>query len=144
MINPDFKDSAVAEKFASYPKEAKAGLLSLRTLIYKTAKNMSAGDITESLKWGEPTFATKIGSPIRMDWKEKNPEKIAIYFNCNTKLVDTFRTLYPEVFEFEKNRAIHLKLGQALPETELTHCIDLALSYKKCKHLDLLGAIPRT
>jgi hypothetical protein len=39
-----------------------------------------------------------------MDWKKANPEQYAMYFHCKTKLVDTFKELYRDVFKFEGNR----------------------------------------
>lgn len=45
-----------------------------------------AGEIEETLKWGEPADMTKngAGSTIRLDWKPKHPDHYALYFNCKT------------------------------------------------------------
>ncbi len=93
----------------------------------------------EALKWGEPSFLTKGGSTIRIDWKERTPEYYYIYFNCNTKLVETFRVLYRDELHFEGNRGIVLNTKALIPRKKIKHCIALALNYKSLKHLDLLG-----
>ena len=57
--------------------------------------------LEETLKWGEPSYLTKYGSTVRMDWKEKNPEQFAVYFKCTSALVPTFKTIYKDKFKFE-------------------------------------------
>lgn len=94
----------------------------------------------EALKWGEPSFISPIGSTIRYDWKAKSPEQVALYVNCQTKLISTYKERYGDIFRFDKNRAIILPIAQPFPMVELSHCILLALRYKKIKHLPLLGA----
>ena len=63
-----------------------------------------------------------------------------MYFNCNSSLVDTFKEVYGDVFTFEGNRAIVFGDTEVLPVNELKHCISLALTYHRVKHLLLLGA----
>ena len=127
--------------FDNYPKSVKNQLLYLRTLVLKTASEIDGLEkLEETLKWGEPSYLTKHGSTVRMDWKKKNPEQFAIYFKCTSKLVPTFKTIYKNTFKFESNRAIVFNLDDEIPETELKHCISMALRYHKIKHLPLLGA----
>ena len=131
----------VDDKFAKYPAHVKTKMHDLRTLILETAaENDAIGELEETLKWGEPSYISKIGSTVRIDWKEKAPNKYAIYFNCNTILVETFRELYGDSLTFEGNRAISLNLDNEPPRDILKHCISLALTYHKVKHLPLLGA----
>ncbi|MBP0903666.1 DUF1801 domain-containing protein [Mariniflexile gromovii] len=131
----------VEDVFNNYPKTIKKHMLELRTLVLETAKKINGlDDLEETLKWGEPSYLTKHGSTIRMDWKEKNPNQYAIYFKCTSKLVPTFKTVYKDTFQFEGNRAIVFQLDDKIPKTELKHCFLLALTYHKVKHLPLLGA----
>ena len=97
-------------------------------------------DLEETLKWGEPSYLTKFGSTIRIDWKPSAPKHYAMYFHCQSKLVATFKEVYPHTFHYQGNRAIVLDIKAKLPEKELKHCITLALTYHKVKHLPLLGA----
>lgn len=130
----------VREKFNSYPHEARTKLLELRDLIHKVASEFDdIGELVETLKWGEPSYISKIGSTIRIDWKESNPNQYAMYFHCQTKLVDTFRELYRQSLNFEGNRAITFKLNDNIPINKVSHCIALALRYHRLKHLPMLG-----
>jgi len=113
----------------------------LRELIIKTASEIEGLEVLEeTLKWGEPSYLTKHGSTVRIDWKAKNPSQFAIYFKCTSRLVPTFKKIYKDTFTFEKNRAIVFGLDDSLPKKEIMHCISLALTYHKVKHLPLLGA----
>ena len=123
-----------------YPPKAQERLNELRDLIIGTAReNEDIEILTETLKWGEPSYLTKVGSTIRIDWKERTPDKYFIYFICTTELVNTFRTIFGEELQYEGQRAIVLDLNEKLPVTPLKRCIALALTYKKIRHLPMLG-----
>jgi len=126
-------------KFDTYPEDIKLKLLFVRAMIFELAQELALGEVSENLKWGEPSYQVKNGSPIRIDWKQNNPNFYAIYFNCNTKLVDTFRERYKERLTFENNRAILIKTTSTLPINEIKQCLSLALKYHSLKHLPLLG-----
>jgi hypothetical protein len=116
-------------------------MYALRELVIQTAREIEDLEILEeTLKWGEPSYITKNGSTIRMDWKESKPDEYAMYFHCQTKLFDTFRELYRDQFKFEGNRALVFKCDENVAVNELRHCISIALNYHKVKHLPLLGA----
>jgi len=132
---------AVEVKFDTYPKTVKKKIERLRKLILQTAKEIEdINDIEETLKWGEPSYLVKKGSTIRIDWKKKNPNRYAMYFKCTSKLVPTFKEVYPDVFTYETTRAISFDMKDKVPVKELKHCISMALTYHKVKHLPLLGA----
>ena len=128
-------NTAVAKAFEAYPPSIRRKLLALRALILKTAAStQGVGELEETLKWGEPAYLTsesKIGSTIRINWKKSAPGKYAIYFNCQTSLVETFKTLFPREFEFEGNRAIVFSESSAVPTDALVFCIRAALTYRR-------------
>jgi hypothetical protein len=127
-------------KFQAYPKEIGIKLMYLRGLIIKTAtENPTIFELEETLKWGEPSYLTKKGSTIRIDWKAKTPNQYAMYFKCTSKLVPTFKEVYGDIFRYEKNRAILFNLDEKIPENELKSCIELALTYHSVKKNPLLG-----
>ncbi|MDO6427924.1 DUF1801 domain-containing protein [Thalassotalea sp. 1_MG-2023] len=132
-------EQKVKDKFDSYPDDINALLIEIRSMILQLASTHVLGDVTESLKWGEPSYSVKSGSPIRMDWKDKTPENYYLFFNCNTKLIATFRELYANELEFQGNRAIVLKRSSPLPKHVLSQCLRLGLTYQQIKHLPLLG-----
>jgi hypothetical protein len=128
----DFSDRAVEAAFETYPKPLKAKLLALRRLIFDTAATVEGvGPLEESLKWGQPSYLTsetKSGSTIRIDQMKPAADQYAVYFHCQTNLVETFRELYPAL-SYSDNRAILFKVADKLPEAALRHCVALALTY---------------
>ena len=127
-----FPDPAVDAVFRAYPKPLKAKLLALRRLILDTARaTKGVGLVEETLKWGQPSYLTpetKSGSTIRIDQVKAEAGQYAVYFHCQTNLVETFRELYPEL-RYNGNRAILLDAQAKLPEAALRHCVALALTY---------------
>lgn len=133
-------DPKVKEVFNNYPKPVRKKLLHLRNFILSVAANVSGLEkLEEVLRWGEPSYLTKYGSTLRIDWKKKSPDHYAIYFKCTSKLVPTFKSLYQDKFVFENTRAMLFNFDDDIPQKELSHCISLALTYHKVKHLPLLG-----
>ncbi|HCD52141.1 MAG TPA: hypothetical protein DEQ34_06830 [Balneolaceae bacterium] len=129
-------DDAVKQKFDHYPDHIRPKMEAIRSLIYEVAETTEGVDqITETLKWSEPAYLTskpKSGTTIRIDWKERAPDQIGVYVNCNTSLVETWRTMFSEELDFEGTRAMLLPVNQPLPENPLRICIQMALRY----HLD--------
>jgi len=123
----------VAHVFDSYHKAVATKLLLLRELIFDTASRIKeVGELEETLKWGQPSYitaASKSGSTIRIDRVKAQPGKYAIYFNCQTMLVETLRHLYPSQFKYGGNRSILFNENNIIPTEELSHCIELALTY---------------
>ena len=106
--------------FDKYPTEVKPKIEELQRLIIETAKEVEQIEwLEETLKWGEPSFVTKNGSTLRMDWKEKTPHQYAMYFQCTSRLVDTFRLVFDQKFQYEGKRAIIFQCNQQIPEVEV-------------------------
>ncbi|MBK9441386.1 MAG: DUF1801 domain-containing protein [Comamonadaceae bacterium] len=127
-----FQHKAVADRFASYLPHVKSKMLALRELVLKTAaETPGAGEVEETLKWGEPAYVTKnkTGSTIRMDWKAKSPNTYALYFNCQTSLVESFRRIFHHDFQFEGNRALVFQLDESLPKDSVALCVTASLTY---------------
>tara|TARA_R110002051_G_scaffold325867_1_gene432568 strand:+ start:107436 stop:107867 length:432 start_codon:yes stop_codon:yes gene_type:complete len=134
-IDPKFE-----EVLANYPSFARSQMNYLRELIETTAQEIEdLHSLEETLKWGEPSFITKYGSTLRMDWKAKAPEQYALYFKCTSKLVTSFKQVFDEKFQYEGHRALIFKLEDEIPKTELKLCIKAALMYHRVKHLNNLG-----
>jgi hypothetical protein len=137
-----FVDPAVAKVFSNYPPGVRKKILRLRALIFSTAKSLHAtGALEETLKWGQPSYLTsetKSGSTIRLDALRATPGGYAIYFHCQTNLVETFRGKFGEKFRYEGNRALIFSESDSLPQSELSECIALALTY----HLRNRNRIP--
>jgi len=134
------RNPQVAAVFSSYPEPIKSRLLALRRLILETAgRTEGVGALEETLKWGQVSYLTtesRSGSTIRIDQikSETRPaaNRYAMFFHCQSNLVETFRELYPEL-SYSGNRAILLNAAEKLPEASLRHCIALALTYHRNK-----------
>ncbi len=132
-------NESVKQIFERYPEHVKPSMLNLRDLILETASKLKSDtEIEETLKWGEPSYLIQGGTTIRIDWKESNPECIGIYFNCQTKLIDTFRTVYGNELSFEGNRAILIDINSDLPQEVIEDCVNVAFTYHQRKKLPLL------
>ena len=127
-----FNNQEVANVFSGYPENVREKMMFLRQLVLDTAnESKDILPIKETLKWGEPSYLSKIGSTIRMDWKSALPDQYALYFHCKKSLVNTFKELYSEKIRFEGNRAILFGLDSTIPIDEVKHCIFLSLTYHK-------------
>ena len=133
MSERAFSSAEVAAKFRDYPEGPREKLLSLRRLIFDVAATTAGvGELTETLKWGQPSYLTDqtgSGSPVRLDRVRSSPGRTALYFHCQTNLVATFRELYPDKLRFEGDRAIVFDAEEAVRGPALRHCLSLALTY---------------
>ncbi len=126
-------DRKIRQVFESFDEPARDRLLQLREVILDEAgRHPEIGELQETLKWGQPSYLPvkpRIGTTIRIGGHSTNTGKVGLYFNCNSSLADDYQQLYPGVFEYEGRRAILIGLKGAIRETELRHCIALALTY---------------
>ena len=129
---PEISDSAVAKIYEAWPKDLRAKILDLRTMIFDVAANTpNVGTIEETLKWNVPAYLTvqpKSGTTIRLEGKG-DIGSYGLYVPCSTSLIEQCRELYPQVFSFNKNRGIVFTLSDKVPEDELRHFIAMALTY---------------
>ena len=133
---PKVSDQKVAAAFARQSSKVRQRLFELRELIFATAAaTPGVGPIHETLKWNEPAYVTlesKAGSTIRIDGHGAASSKYSMYFNCNTNLVGTFRTLFPKSFRYVGEREIEFDSAAKINKADLKLCIGMALTY----HLD--------
>ncbi len=135
ITSPEFE-----AKMESYPDFVRDKLKYLRTLVIQTAKEIPEITVLEeTVKWKEPSFVTKTGSTLRIDWKPKTPNQYQMYFKCTSKLVETFKLVFGNLFEYEKNRAIIFQLDQEIPTEIVKKCIKATLLYHKIKNDFTLG-----
>lgn len=128
-----FKDARVAAIFRTYPAPLRARLMVLRDLVFDAAaKTAGVGALQETLKWGQPSYLTAetgSGTTIGIDRVKVSEGRYAMYFHCQSGLVETFRELYPDSFVFEGKRAIVFEAEDRVPVRALRHCIGLALTH---------------
>ena len=128
-----FADPRVAATFRAYPPDVRARLMALRETIFEVAAaTPGVGTLTETLKWGQPSYLTGetgSGTTVRIDRLKGGTGGHAVYFHCQSGLVGRFRELYPETFAYEGERAIRFGDTTCIPDRELRHCIALALTH---------------
>ena len=126
-------DGKVAAVFEGCSEPARTSLLELRALILKTAVNTGVGPLEETLKWGQVSYLTsksRSGTTIRID-QDSQSGAVALYVHCQTDLVSRYRTLYPEAFRYQGDRAV--LLNDTVDQAALEHVIALALTYHWAK-----------
>ncbi len=75
------------------------------------------------------TSESKSGSTVRIGWTASRPSEYAMYFHCQTNLVESFRAWFSWGLRFEGNRAIVFSRGDIVPADSLATCIAAALTY---------------
>ena len=122
----------IAEAFAASDDRTQDQLRACRDLIFQAAAdNCEIGILTETLKWGQPSYLTessKSGSTVRL--ATSSDDRPALFVHCATDLIEQFKTFYPDTFDYQGKRALIIKSEIAPVEAELRHCIALALTYK--------------
>jgi len=128
-----FGDPKVAAVFKAYAPDVRARLMALReTMFDVAAATPGVGLLTETLKWGQPSYLTQetgSGTTIRIDRVKGEKGGFAMYFHCRSGLVGQFRELYPDTFAYDGKRAIKFGPDERLSLRELRHCIGLALTH---------------
>ena len=114
----------------------------IRQLVLDAAEETEGvGNLLEALRWGQFSFLTAetgSGSTIRIDGRKENG-KLAVYFHCQSGLINDFKELYPKTFTFEGQRALVFDAKAPLPAAELKHCISLALTHHLRKNQKKFG-----
>ena len=129
----------VLSTLSCHPNSVQTTLLQLRTIIFDVAASHQLGEVHESIKWGEPSYSVKGGTPVCMGWKATTPQQCFLFFNCHTSLVETFRERYADLLILQGNRAIVLNLNSPIPALIFRQCVKMAFTYKTIKHLPHLG-----
>ncbi|WP_284369922.1 hypothetical protein [Sulfitobacter pacificus] len=118
--------------FEKFGARQRAVLLTLRQMIFDVAQSdPRIGSLEEALRWGEPAYLTsqnKTGSTIRLG-VEKTSGLPALFFNCNTSLVEGFRQQFGNALKYSKNRAVLVDTAEGQTNDALRLCIAAALTY---------------
>lgn len=130
--NP-FGDAAVKAAFDAFPRNQRDTLLQLRDVVYEAAGDIDEiGELVETLKWGQPSYLPsrpRVGSTVRLGGFRDDVSRVAMFFHCQTRLVETFREIYRDQFNFEGNRAISIPVSEPLAVDALRHCVAMGLTY---------------
>jgi len=92
------------------------------------------GDITESLKWGMPSYAPRkayTGTPLRLGVPSGDDHRVGLYVHCQSGLMAEFRLVHGDRVCTEGTRALLLDTRQPLPWDAVDDFIILALTWKR-------------
>ncbi|WP_426238529.1 DUF1801 domain-containing protein [Pararhizobium sp. DWP1-1-3] len=128
---------AVAEALGRYPEPIRLRLLQIRDLILAVAaETQGVGQLTETLKWGEPAYlteASRSGTTLRLGVSKSASDHCAVFVSCQTTLIATFRAHFAHDFAFEGQRALLVPATGPLPREPLALCLRAALTYHRQK-----------
>lgn len=129
--------AAIAAALSRHPAMVRSRLLRIRDLVFAVAaETEGVAPLTETLKWGEPAYLTEAsgsGTTIRLGVSRMAPGDCAVFVNCRTTLVETFRSHFAADFAFEGNRGLIIAAARPLPEAPLALCLRAALTYHGCR-----------
>lgn len=107
MTHP-FSDPKVEAAFEVPDAGAKAGLLSLRDLIWDRAQALpQIGPLQETLRWGQPAYLTpqsRSGSTLRLGVPKTG--RFALFVHCQSSLIADFLRQFPNWDRVEGTRAV--------------------------------------
>ena len=133
MTKADFDNPNIKSIFDNFEPMVKKATLLVRDWVFQIAAiDKEIGEITEDLKWGEPSYLTNqtnSGTTLRINQKKNTPNLFAIYVNCKTDLVENFKNIFPKL-KYEGTRAIVFDANFPLPENEIKTIISMVLRYK--------------
>lgn len=109
------------------PTIAQDGLRHLRSRIHAVAETEGV-ELAETLKWGQPSFAAKGASPLRIGLPKGGG--FAIYAHCATTLIADYAALVPEA-RIEGSRAVVFASTDEARAQPLEHLIAAALRYHR-------------
>lgn len=122
----------VSSAFQKFSPEHRKALLDVRKLIFEVANgDLRIGELEEALRWSEPAYITvnnRTGTTIRLS-VEKTSGMPALFFNCNTTLVEDFRQQFEGLLTYSKNRAVLIDGEDGQFRAALKICIASALTY---------------
>lgn len=123
-----FQSPQIKAAFAAFPDPARTHLRHLRALIFEVAATLPIGPLSESLKWGQPSYTTAKSTPIRLALTKDLD--IAILAHCQSTVISDFRDIARPDMRFDGNRALLLDAGSMPEPAAITPLIRAALSYR--------------
>ena len=122
------------------PGPLKASYTEIRDLVHEVAHSLDeVQELQEVLRWGQLSFVAETGSTFRLGIDKKDTKNFRLYFQCTSRLIPTFRSVFGDHLSYEKNRALLFKIGEPLSKELLGQIIRTALVYHLLKKQPLLG-----
>ena len=87
------------------------------------------GAVRETSKWGQPSYLPvkpRVGSTLRLG---QVGEDVAMFFHCQTTLVEEFRVTWGDRLRYQGRRALLWRVDEAIPADVVKACATAALRY---------------
>ena len=125
----EIDEPEVREAFEAFPAPVRARLLELRGLVLEAAAEAGVGAVRETSKWGQPSYLPvkpRVGSTLRLG---QVGEDVAMFFHCQTTLVEEFRVTWGDRLRYQGRRALLWRVDEAIPADVVKACATAALRY---------------
>ena len=119
----------VARVFDSFPSKQRRHLEDIRALIFDVAAAEGVGPVTETLKWGQPSYLVKTGSTLRLGVPKAGG--YGLYAHCQTSLISDFAGQFSGDFTIEGNRGVLFRAETPPDLGALRVLIAAGLTYKR-------------
>ena len=132
----------VAKVFAAVPEVPRQRLYEMRGLILAAADATGTAPLTETLKWGQPSYlpARKHGTTARLGWSASDAGHCGLYVHCQTDLVARFRQVFPDEFRYDGNRGVLVPAAGTFPKAAFQQIAAAVLTYHRDKLASHRGA----
>ncbi len=124
----DFSTQEIAAVFEGFDPDTRQQALHLRKLIFATAKHLVIGPVSETLKWGQPSYVPgtpKTGTAVRLGLPKAGG--IGMYVHCQTNILNSFIDTLPRSVGVDGNRGI--LFGDKVDDAVATAMVRAAFTY---------------
>ena len=133
------EDKSFSEAWKRIPRELIPLADKIRSLIFSSARELELDYLSLTTKWGEASFVSSKGVTIRLAAYKHQQGALGVFFPCSSTMIQNCKELFPEEFEYEKQRAIILSKEGKLNTLTLELVIRAALNYHRVKQEPNLG-----
>lgn len=134
-MTPEFASEDVERTFESADREARKGLLTLRALIFESAKALpQAGRVEETLRWGQPAYLTpdtKAGTTLRLGPHKQ--ARFALFVLCQSRVIPDYIAAFPAWDRIDGTRAVLFDCAEEVEPLRHGWLIRHALTYHLAK-----------
>ncbi len=126
-----FQTPKVKAAYDAYADKQREIALILRDLVFDVADDTpEAGEIEETLKWGQPSFITpqtKSGSTLRIGVTKDG--STGLYAHCGTSIIADYAATFPSEDRIDGNRGVLFATTDEIAADRLRHLIRHGLTY---------------
>jgi hypothetical protein len=126
-----FQTLKVKAAYDAFGQKQQGIALMLRDLVFDVARDTpEAGEIAETLKWGQPSFITpktESGSTLRIGVTKAGDT--GLYAHCGTSIISDYAATFPGDDRIDGNRGVLFSTADDIAKDRLRHLIRHGLTY---------------